>query len=281
MSALRVTPITFGTFSLDGGAMFGIVPKPLWSRRSAVDAANRIPLGLNSLLIEGPQFKALIDAGMGNKWDAKSEDRYDYKNQNYEDLLAKSAGIQPSEITHVFMTHLHFDHAGGLTQFSADRKEIVSTFSNAEIWIHEKNLERAENASLREKASYRPENWEILKKRGQLKTFRGKTGALLPGISFEKSDGHTEGQAVYHLDLADKSHLVFCGDLLPTRAHLDPAWGMGYDTEPLKIMDEKILLLREAARNSWKLAFPHDPRIPWSVCRSGEKSDQYHWDDEG
>ncbi len=280
MSSIRVTPIFFGQFALDGGAMFGIVPKALWSRRSAVDEKNRIPLGLRSLLIEGNGFKALVDAGMGSKWDPKSEERYLYQNQSYEEALEKNLGFKTSEITHVLVTHLHFDHVGGLTRWNPGTKKLESVFSNAEILVHERNLKRAETASLREKASYRAENWQLLKDNGQIRTFRGENGSLLAGINFETSYGHTEGQALYHVAASD-AHYVFCGDLIPTQAHLEPVWGMGYDTEPLTMTEEKSRFLLEASRNNWRLAFSHDPKVPWLRSAFDAKAKNYYWLDEG
>ncbi len=256
--------------------MFGIIPKTLWTRRSKVDELNRVPLGLRSLLIEGPNFKALIDCGMGSKWDPLSEERYHYQNLNYDEHLKTSYGIDRSMITHVLLTHLHFDHAGGLTQLDADSKTLIPTFPNAEVLVHERNFNLAKSKPYREGASYRSENFEVIEKSGRLKLFSGNGSELLSGVAFEISEGHTQGQAIYHIKNGSE-HLVFCGDLMPTKAHLDPVWGMGYDTQPLKLIDEKFSLLDRAAKNSWKLCFPHDPENVWAQCEEGEKAKSYRW----
>lgn len=260
---LDIFEINAGNFKLDGGAMFGVVPKNIWEKKFASDAQNRIALSTRCLLVVGPKYKLLIDTGLGSKWNAKEQTRYEMEGiKPWDHLLKECAGLSTNDITHVIITHLHFDHAGGLTYVDPVSGEILSTFANAEIILQDSNLQTAENPNAREKASYRTENWELLKRRGQIKTVHSNpmdAQNILDGVFVQRSDGHTVGQQIVHINGGPDFNLVYCGDLVPTSAHAPEAYTMGYDLQPLVLMKEKKQLLSEAYQNKWWLYFEHDP----------------------
>lgn len=268
-----------GRFRLDGGAMFGVVPKVLWQKKHPADGDNRIELALRCLLVKGPGFCALIDSGMGQKWDSKSGALYALNSFGIEDLLAAQAGLSADEVTHVLITHLHFDHAGGLTRWSHDQKSFERVFPRAQILVSEENLRAAESPVSRERASYRSENWLAYKESGQLQTVAltpGESKEVLPGLWALRSDGHTAGQLIYFLVDASR-RLTFCADLIPTASHLSQNYGMGFDLQPLLLMAEKERLLHEVAREGSEVFFEHDPyirsaQIQQTLDRRGDKA---------
>jgi len=260
---LEVWALETGHFRLDGGAMFGLIPKTLWSQKLTPDSENRIPLGLRSLLIRGPTFTALIDAGMGTKWGDSGKKNFDLEIKSWSEILAPT-GLGPEDIDHVVATHLHFDHVGGLSEFAEDGTTLRPVFKNAEHWVSQSNYEFARDPGPREKASYRSENWEPLHKNGQLRLVDIQTGGdplpLLPGLWAERSDGHTLGQMIIHLRSGhSEGNVVFCADLLPTQHHLKENWGMGFDLQPQVLLEEKRRLLESAVRHNWGLVLEHDP----------------------
>ncbi|MEO5666762.1 MAG: MBL fold metallo-hydrolase [Bdellovibrionota bacterium] len=259
----EVWTLETGHFRLDGGAMFGLIPKSLWSQKLEPDAQNRIPMGLRSLLVKGPSFTALIDAGMGTKWGESGKKNFDLEVKPWSEILAPT-GVRPADVDHVIATHLHFDHVGGLTEFGEDGKTLRPVFTQAEHWVSKSNFDFARDPGPREKASYRNENWEPLEKSGQLRLVdiagAGDPQPLLPGLWAETSDGHTIGQMIVHLrsGRAD-GNVVFCADLLPTQHHLKETWGMGFDLQPNVLLAEKRRFLESAVRHDWGLALEHDP----------------------
>jgi glyoxylase-like metal-dependent hydrolase (beta-lactamase superfamily II) len=242
--------------------MFGVVPKVLWSRQVPADELNRIELGLRCLLVRGPGFNCLIETGMGDKWDPRAAAQFELRTRALDDVLLAETGLAASDITHVIVTHLHFDHAGGLTRLD-EGGHARPVFPNAEVLVSALNLRNAESPHPRERASYRAENWRALADRGQLRPVAFASGPheLLPGVSAELSHGHTRGQWVLHLDGGGK-HSVFAADLVPTSAHLGRNWGMGFDVEPLVVAEEKTRLLERAAREGWTFVFGHDAERP-------------------
>lgn len=264
IGAFEVCPIPTGIFGLDGGAMFGTVPKVLWEKSNPTDEKNRIEMEARALLLKSPGCNVLIDTGNGKDFVAKYGDKLGNKFAelyNIDDSgpsllgsLAKN-GLKPEDIHHVILTHLHFDHAGGATT-EKDGK-LVPTFPKAQYWIQKGNLETASHPNLRERASYYPANYQPLMDNGVLKVIEGEQ-EILPGISAVISNGHTQAQQV--IKVTDgKNTLLYCGDMVPTSSHVKIPWLMGYDLHPLMLMEEKQKFLSQAADQHWYLFFEHDP----------------------
>lgn len=261
----EVIPLPTGIFGLDGGAMFGTVPKVLWEKSNPPDEKNRIPMEARALLLKSPTRKVVIDTGnggdfilkYGEKLGAKFADLYNISatGPSLKKSLA-AAGVAPEDVTDVILTHLHFDHAGGATT-ERDGK-LASTFSNARYYVQSQNLETASKPNLREKASYFPANFEPLKQEGKLILLNGDQTDLLPMISVYVSNGHTQGQQIVKVS-DGKTSLLYCGDVVPTSSHVRTAWLMGYDLNPVLLMEEKAKFLNEAAKENWYLFFEHDP----------------------
>lgn len=250
--------IETGRFALDGGAMFGIVPKTLWERRIAPDVRNRISLHMRCLLLEGEGRLILIDNGIGDKYDAKFKDIFaiDTEHSTLYGSLA-DAGFSVADVTDVILTHLHFDHGGGSTTRHGDRLE--PTFPNATYHVQKVHLDWARRPTLREKASFLPDNIEPLVASGQLNGVKGE-GSLFPGIDVMVVNGHTEAQQMVKISGAEGT-LVFVADLLPTSHHLRLPWIMAYDVRPLVTLQEKKDFLAQALVGGWCLFFEHDPDV--------------------
>lgn len=269
IGSYNVSALETGEFALDGGAMFGVVPKTLWSKRIPVDEKNRIDMRLRCLLLEGDGRRILIDCGMGRKWDAKMADIYrlDYSRLNLEQSLAEH-NLSPEKITDVLLTHLHFDHAGSSTRRDANGK-LVPTFPNAAYYIQKENLEWARNPKEKDRASYLKEDWEPLQAEGLLKIVDGEA-EILPGIRIRRFYGHTRGIQLPLLD-DGKVKLFFCGDVIPTSLHLGIPWVMAYDNFPLITIEEKKKILAEAAAENWTLVFEHCPHVAAARVAATEK----------
>lgn len=269
IGSYRVSTIETGAFALDGGAMFGVVPKTLWGKRIAVDERNRIDMRLRCLLLRGDGRNILIDCGMGTKWDEKMRDIYrlDYSRFTLDKALA-AHNLTTDKITDVLLTHLHFDHAGGSTLRDAGGK-LVPTFPNATYYIQKQNLDWAENPTEKDRASYIKEDWEPLQKSGVLKKVEGE-GEILPGIRVKLFFGHTQGIQLPLLD-DGKTKLFFCGDVIPTSLHLGVPWVMGYDNFPLTTIQEKKHILSAAAQENWILVFEHCPAVAAARIEKTEK----------
>lgn len=259
---LRCHTLEAGLQHLDGGAMFGVVPRTLWTRRITPDDRNRIPLAMRPLLVEHPDGLVLIDTGLGNKEDAKFIDIYGIENAGdpgptrLEDAL-RSLGHAPSDIRWVINTHLHFDHAGGNTTAVGD--EVRLTFPNATYVVQGGELEFARHTNERTRASYLPHNFNPVDAVGRWKLLSGD-GEVLPGIRVRLTPGHVPfHQSV--LVASGGETAVFLGDLIPTSAHLPLPWIMGYDLEPLRTLESRRSLLKEAVEGGWLLVFEHDARV--------------------
>ncbi len=273
VGAFRCHTLEGGRQRLDGGAMFGVVPLPLWSKRVQPDQRNRIPLAMRCLLIEHPDGLVLIDTALGNKEDAKFHDIYGIANNGLEgatqleDALA-AAGFLPRDVRWVINTHLHFDHAGGNTtmdpELEADaRRHVRPTFPNATYVVQRGELEFARHTNERTRASYLPHNFEPIAAAGRWRLLEGE-GEVLPGISVRLTPGHVP----YHQAVLVQSGgetAAFLADLIPTTAHLPLPWIMGYDLEPLRTLESKRALLRDAIAHGWKLVFEHDPQVAVGV----------------
>lgn len=257
-----LTPIVADTFGLDGGAMFGIVPKPLWEKQNPADDQNRINLSARTLLVEGEGRKILIDTGNGDKWEQKYRDIYKISPQNggLRNSL-EDHGVAAGDITDVILTHLHFDHAGGATILKND--DIIPAFPNATYYVQEQNWEWATDPTEKDAGSYRRENFIPLRKHGVLELVAGEV-ELFPGIQLLTVFGHTQGQQL-PLIYGDDTALLYCADLFPTQSHIKIPWVMAYDNFPLTTIKEKKQILWRAAEEDWTLFFEHDPEVE-STC---------------
>ncbi len=243
-------------FRLDGGAMFGVVPKVFWSAAyDDGDEKNRIPLAARPLLIRFGERKVLIDAGNGDKANEKFAKIYsiDLEKSRVEKALEK-LGANPEEITDVVITHLHFDHAGGATKYENGR--LTPTFPNAKYYVQKSQYEWALRPSEKDRASFLKENFEPLRNAGVLELLDGDA-ELFPGAELITVNGHTRGMQLLKLS-SGSTTVLFCADLIPTSAHIPIPYVMGYDNFPLTTIEEKKKILTEAAENDWILIFEHD-----------------------
>ncbi len=244
-----------GYFYLDGGAMFGIIPKPLWEKTNPADEANRIKLATRNLLLVSDDNKILIDTGMGKKWSKKSSEIYRIEQEEFS-LKSSLAALQTKseDITDVLLTHLHFDHAGGSTEM-VDGK-LIPTFKNAKYHVSEKNFNWAMNPSERDKGSYLKDNFLPLQEYGVLNFTKEKY--FDDNIELITVNGHTFSMQL--VKISDSSHtILFCADLFPTSSHIPLPYVMGYDLQPLVTVEEKKRILQKAVDENWKLCFEHDP----------------------
>ena len=258
LAGYQIDLVEAGRLRLDGGAMFGIVPRPLWERRVAPDDRNRIPLAMRCLLLRGHGRTILVDAGLGDKADAKFRDIYGV-DHDHSDLLRSLAalGVAPGDVTDVVLTHLHFDHAGGVSRRGADGA-LDLAFPDAAHYVQRAHWEWAQS-SVRERASFLDENLGPLERSGQL-VLLDRDDAPLDHVELHVVDGHTRAQQLPRVVDGDRS-LLFAADLVPTSAHVPALWGMAYDVEPLKTIHEKERILGRAAREGWTLVFEHDPDV--------------------
>lgn len=252
-----------GLFALDGGAMFGTVPKVLWSKTNPADELNRIDMEARALLLKSDKYCILVDVGLGEnlkekygeKFALKFADMYKFdQSKNSLSKNLKKLGLGPNDITHVILTHLHFDHAGGATDFQNGK--LVPTFPKAKYFVQRKNLATAQNPNAREKASYLKENFEPLVSAGVLELLDGDVENLLPEVSVFSTFGHTEAQQLVKVGNFD---LVYGGDIIPTSSHIRGPFVMGYDLHPLVIMEEKKKILSQVAEHKGMVFFEHDP----------------------
>lgn len=269
VGGLRCHTLEGGLQRLDGGAMFGVVPWPLWSKRTDPDERHRIPLAMRCLAVEHPDGLVLIDTALGNKEDARFLDIYGIENQGLEgatqleDALA-TAGHLPRDVRWVINTHLHFDHAGGNTSMDPElegdpRRHVRPTFPNATYVVQKAELEFARHTNERTRASYLPHNFEPIAAASRWRLLEGDE-EVLPGISVRLTPGHVPWhQAVLVRDRGETA--AFVADLIPTTAHLPLPWIMGYDLEPLRTLESKRRLVADAVREGWRIVFEHDPRI--------------------
>ncbi|RIY38336.1 MBL fold metallo-hydrolase [Capnocytophaga canis] len=258
---MKIYPIDTVNFKLDGGAMFGVVPKSIWQKTNPADANNQIDLSARCMLIEDNNRLILIDTGMGNKQSDKFFGYYAlWGDTNLDDSL-KKAGFHRDDITDVFMTHLHFDHCGGSIQWNKERTGYEPAFKNARFWTNESHWRWATQPNPREKASFLKENILPMKESGQLYFIDTKGNTFLEqselGFGILFVDGHTEKQMLPYIHYKGKT-IVFVADLLPTVGHIPLPYVMGYDTRPLLTLEEKDKFLREAAEKEYYLFLEHD-----------------------
>jgi len=248
--------ILTGNLKLDGGAMFGVVPKVMWSKLYPCDENNLCNWSMRCLLIDTGDRKVLVDCGIGDKQSDKFMGHY-YLNgeETLEGSLAE-AGYTVNDITDLILTHLHFDHAGGAIRWNEDKTEYLPTFPNATYWTSRQQWEWGTHPNNREKASFLKENIFPIEEKGNLMLIE-KESVIIPGISVRLFDGHTDGQVIPMIRYNGKT-IVYMADLLPSAAHIPLPYVMSYDTRPLITMDEKQKFLNEAADNGYILFFEHD-----------------------
>ncbi|UCH10324.1 MAG: MBL fold metallo-hydrolase [Fidelibacterota bacterium] len=257
-----------GKFGLDGGAMFGSVPKALWERTNPADEANRIELALRHLLIDDGERRILVDTGLGHLWTEKQVRMFRMEQPEHAlDGALKEAGFSREQVTDVILTHLHFDHAGGATM--ADGGEIVTAFPKATYYTQRAQWELANHPSPKDRASFVAENFVPLKRYGQLEILEAGE-EIAPGVEILVGNGHTDGHQMVKISGSGET-MVFLGDTVPTTTHLRLPFIMGYDLRPLETLEEKKRLLGQAAEEGWWLFFDHDPRVPGVKVKPGEK----------
>jgi len=253
---MKLHTIETGFFKLDGGAMFGVVPKTLWSRTNVPDNNNLCTWAMRCLLVEDGNKLILIDNGIGNK---QSEKFFSNYHLHGEDTLEKSLnkkGFTKSDITDMFLTHLHFDHCGGSIEYNEDRTKMLPAFKNAVYWSNAEHWEWATKPNPREKASFLSENILPIKESGQLQFVAGE-GDFFTGLSIMYARGHTDAMMIPHIQYKQKM-IVYMADLLPSTGHIPLPYVMGYDTRPLITMDEKLKFLNTAADKEYILFLEHD-----------------------
>ena len=271
---MKLYAIETGNFKLDGGAMFGVVPKALWNRTNPADAKNRIDLAARSLLIEDGNRLILIDAGMGNKQDEKFFGHYGLWGNHTLDKSLQDAGFSRADITDVFLTHLHFDHCGGAVRWNKNRTGYELTFPNATYWSNKAHWDWATTPNAREKASFLAENLSPIQESGQLRFVTAPDASFSSqseldfGILFV--NGHTEKQMIPHISYKGKT-IVFAADLLPTAGHLPLPYVMGYDVRPLETLKEKQAFLTKVANDDFLIFMQHDAHNPIITVQPTEK----------
>jgi glyoxylase-like metal-dependent hydrolase (beta-lactamase superfamily II) len=267
----QIFSVLEGTFGLDGGSMFGVVPRPLWSHRHVPDARNRISMALRPMLIQEPGGRCiLVDAGVGQRFDFKQQEIYRYQTL-FGGVAASLArlGIQTGQITDVIATHLHFDHVGGLLTCSPDG-DLAPTFPGARLHVQEEAWNWAHAPSQWDRGSYFAGDFPIWDREMDLCLQRGDT-EIAPGVRVQVTAGHTPGHQIVVVG-EGRDSLVYCADLIPTASHVRLPWIMAFDQQPLLTLDEKKVLLAQAIEEDWILVFEHDPHL--AACRLRERGDR-------
>jgi len=255
---MKLHVINTGFFKLDGGAMFGVVPKSLWNKTNPADTNNLCSWAMRCLLIEEGNRLTLIDNGLGDKQDAKFFAHYYLHGDDTLERSLKAKGFSTADITDMFLTHLHFDHCGGSIKYTSDKK-LETTFKNATYWSNKEHWQWATKPNPREKASFLKENILPIEESGQLKWIEGEgSGPMGENFSISYMRGHTDAMMIPHISYQGKT-LVYMADLLPSAGHIPLPYVMGYDTRPLLTLAEKETFMNRAADEGWVLFFEHDP----------------------
>lgn len=263
----RIRPLVEAKFGLDGGAMFGIIPQPLWSKTNPPDERNRIDLACRCLLVQYNNRNVLVDVGIGTKWTDDERDIYKINNQDAQ--LVSALGnfdLSPTDIDDVILTHLHFDHAGGVSRFArneddAKKDQVVASFPDATHWLQKRNWSWANAPSERDAGSYRARDFRFFEERTDAPPLELVDGIdeIMPGIEVLPQHGHTFGMQVVKIT-TEENTFAYLADLIPTTSHMRDPYVMGYDLQPLETVEEKRELLHRAAREDWILIFEHDPK---------------------
>lgn len=263
----ELTVCTDGTYKLDGGAMFGVVPKTLWQKRASADEQNRILLGLNTVVVRTGKHTVVIETGIGNKQPAKL--REIHENQELLPASLAAAGVAVEEVDFVINTHLHFDHCGWNTTLHPDGS-VTPTFPNARYFAHRGEVEHGHLQLERDRVSYLSPNYDPLIESGQMTLIDGHEADICPGIRAELFPGHTAQLMGIHIESAGQ-HACYISDLIPTSAHLDTTWVMGYDLDPLETIVQRKRFYQRAIPENWLVLFTHDHRTPMARIGLNEK----------
>jgi glyoxylase-like metal-dependent hydrolase (beta-lactamase superfamily II) len=266
----ELTVLSDGPYFLDGGAMFGVVPKPLWERRAPADEFNRILLGTNAVVVRTGKHTVVIETGIGNKLPPKLREIFDAKEQLPASFAA--AGIALEEVDIVINTHLHFDHCGWNTTLTTDGK-VVPTFPNARYFAHLGEVEHGHLQLERDAVSYINANYDPLVESGQMTLVQGGAGSVtevVTGISVEVYPGHTAQLMAVNIE-SNGHRGCYISDLIPTSAHLDPTWVMGYDLDPVTCIEQRKRFLARAIPEQWLVLFTHDHHVPMGYIGVNEK----------
>jgi glyoxylase-like metal-dependent hydrolase (beta-lactamase superfamily II) len=266
---MKLYSVNAGHFKLDGGAMFGVVPKSIWNKLNPADENNMCSWALRCLLVQDGKRLILVDTGMGDKQDAKFFGYYYLHGEDSLERSLKKHGFSFDDVTDVVLTHLHFDHCGGAIRYNSDRTKLQTAFKNATYYCNEKHWQWAVHPNIREKASFLKENIMPIQESGQLK-FIDKNTELIPGFKFVEVNGHTEAMMLPVITSGGKT-IAYMADLIPSVGHLPIPYVMGYDMRPLETLKEKDALLTEAVNNNWHLFFEHDPKVE---CISLERTEK-------
>ncbi len=261
----ELTAVSDGIYYLDGGAFFGVVPKVMWERKLPADEKNRVPTGLNSVVVRSGEKTILIETGIGNKLPEKMAKIYNQPARLLDNLAA--AGIAPEDVDIVINSHLHFDHCGWNTIRNGDK--VVPTFPRARYYAQEGEWRHARQQHERDAISYMTVNYDPLVENGQMELLNGNR-EIVPGVSVEIFPGHTENMQAVILHSGGKT-ACYISDLIPTRAHLDPTWVMAFDLSPIATIDNRKRYYARAIPEKWLTIFTHDSQIPWAHIELDEK----------
>jgi glyoxylase-like metal-dependent hydrolase (beta-lactamase superfamily II) len=262
LGEFKLTVVGDGGFRLDGGAMFGVVPRVLWERACPPDASNRIRMATNCLLVERGSDLLLIDSGIGDKHDPKFQANYAMEQDAVRlPESIRRAGYDLGDVTHVLLSHLHFDHCGWNTRIDGSGR-IVPTFPNARYWLQRGEVEHGRKPNERDRASYDPRNWEPLFEAGVAELY-GDDVEPIPGVKAVRTPGHNADMCIVLID-GGGERAVFWADLVPTTAHVPYPWIMSYDLYPLTTLENKKIWLPRAAEGNWLCVFEHDPDVPFA-----------------
>ncbi len=266
----QVATVRTGSFAVDGGALFGVVPRPLWGAQVAADAQNRVRLATRSVVAVDAAAgrRILVDDGLGDKWNARRAARWCVEGAALDEALGP-LGIARGDVTDVVLTHLHFDHAGGTTRRGAGGR-LELAFPNATYHVQRRAWQWAHGPSEKDAPAFFAEDFELLQHSNRLHLVEGET-ELFPEFELIVSEGHTVAQQLPRIH-GGGTHVTFCGDVIPTRAHLKARWAMAYDLYPLTTLEEKRMLLAQALEDDGILVFGHDLEV--AACRLGERDGQ-------
>jgi len=266
---LEFIVLTDGTLRLDGGAMFGVVPKPMWEKKARADERNRIVLAMNCLLIRAAGKTILVETGAGDKWDAKRRDIYAFEGSPRLPEQLAQHGVKPQDVDIVINTHLHFDHCGWDTRLVDGKAR--PTFPNAKYVVQRKDFEHARNPTERDRASFMLDNYTPVEEARQWELLDGEK-QIVAGVSVFPAPGHTHAMQCVKLESGGKT-AIFLADLIPTTAHLPLAWIMGFDLFPLTTLENKKKLLPQIAQRNWLALFAHDTKVRAAYLR--ERDDAF------
>lgn len=269
---LEFLVLTDGTLRLDGGAMFGVIPKPMWEKKAPADERNRIVLAMNCLLIRAAGKTILVESGAGDKWDAKKRDIYAFEGSPRLPEQLAAQGVKPQDVDIVINTHLHFDHCGWDTRITGDK--VRPTFPNAKYIVQRKDFEHAKNPTERDRASFMLDNYMPVEEAKQWELLDGEK-QIVPGVTVIPTPGHTDAMQCVKLEGGGKT-AIFLADLAPTTAHLPLPWIMGFDLYPLTTLEQKKKMLPQVEKNGWLALFAHDVSTRAAYLRS--RNGQYDFD---